>query len=69
MDVKARVSSGDELLNGEFTTAFPTGFSYLTIDNSEYHIPLFGKWDIQFIGYLSTNTVKKISVYQITRIA
>lgn len=68
MDVKARVSSGDELLNGEYTTAFPIGFSYLTIDNSEYHIPSFGKWDIQYIGYLSTNTIKLISVYQITRI-
>lgn len=68
MDVKVRVSSGDELLNGEYTTAFPVGFSYLTIDNSEYHIPSVGTWDIQCIGYLSVNTVKLISVYQITRI-
>ena len=54
--------------NSALDKTLPIGFSYLTIDASEYHIPSFGKWDIQYIGYLSTNTIKLISVYQITRI-
>lgn len=53
---------------------FPVGFSYLTTDNNNSHVPSFGKWGIGAVGFISgfigaTSNSNNVTIYLVTRLA
>lgn len=53
---------------------FPVGFSYLTTDNNNSHVPSFGKWGIGAVGFISgfigaSSNNNNVTIYLVTRLA
>lgn len=53
---------------------FPVGFSYLTTDNNNSHVPSFGKWGIGAVGFISgfigaSSNANNVIIYLVTRLA
>lgn len=57
--------------NSVLDKAFPVGFSYLTANNDNSHVPSFGTWSVEAYGAIGTTKPFQVGlpIYKITRTA